>query len=155
MSEVIAVDLFIKPKRKVDRVFIHCSASDNPKHDDVKVIRKWHMSPDPNDRSKPWSDIGYHYYIKKDGSIQRGRSIEKIPAAQAGHNRNTIAICLGGLKKEYFTEEQFRSLRTLCNLIANSLPDVTFHGHCEVSAKECPVFNYRKVLGLNSFGKIT
>ena len=30
---------------------------------------------------------------------------------------------------------------------------MTFHGHCEVSDKDCPVFNYREILGLNDFGQ--
>jgi hypothetical protein len=34
---------FKAPKRPVSRVFIHCSASDNPDHDKVSVIRDWHL----------------------------------------------------------------------------------------------------------------
>jgi len=148
MSSVLSIDLFTKPKRKVRRVFLHCSASDNPKHDDVSVMRQWHL-----ERKPPFSDVGYHYYVKKDGTIQKGRSIEKTPAAQAGNNTSTIAICLGGLDK--FTEAQFKSLATLCHLIHGALPDVTFHGHSEVSNKACPVYDYRRVLGLNKQGQIT
>lgn len=65
---------FAKPRRPVSRVFIHCSASDNPDHDSVAVIRNWHLE-------NGWSDIGYHYFIRKDGVIQEGRPIEQAPAA--------------------------------------------------------------------------
>ena len=34
---------FIKPNRRVDRIFLHCSASDVPAHDNVETIRKWHL----------------------------------------------------------------------------------------------------------------
>jgi len=33
--------MFKKPNRKINTVFIYCSATDNPKHDDVKVIKRW------------------------------------------------------------------------------------------------------------------
>ena len=32
--------------------------------------------------------------------------------------------------------------------------NITFHGHCEVSNKTCPVFNYKNVLNLDSLGNI-
>ena len=142
--------LFKKPQRKVTRVFLHCSASDNPAHDNIATIKRWHTDPKPNGRG--WTDVGYHYFINKGGGIEHGRPLSRIPAAQARHNTGTIAICLSGL--EQFTEAQFISLRNLCRAILKDLPDVTFHGHCEVSAKACPVFDYKKVLNLNSRGRI-
>lgn len=138
---------FIIPRRDIDRVFIHCSASSNKKHDDVSVIRKWH-------KERGWSDVGYHYFIKFDGTLQEGRDIERTPAAQKGHNTGTIAICLHGLKDEDFTEDQFETLKELCGDIFIEIPDVTFHGHCEVAAKSCPVFAYHDVLNLDEFGHI-
>lgn len=137
---------FIKPNRPVSRVFLHCSASDNPAHDNVKTIRDWHLK-------RGFTTIGYHYFISKDGFIHTGRNIEANPAAQAGHNTGTIAICLHGLKKELFTLEQFKSLKKLCKKINVAYSgDISFHGHCEVSNKSCPVFDYREVLVLNNKG---
>lgn len=134
--------------RKIRRVFLHCSASDNPEHDDISVIRKWHAQ-------RGFTDVGYHWFIKKDGTVQAGRSVDQIPAAQQGHNTGTLAICLHGLDKLKFTEAQFESLRALCREI-NTIHQgkVTFHGHCEVSSKTCPVFDYRKVLHLSPSGHI-
>jgi len=60
---------------------------------------------------------------------------------------------LSGLKEDDFTAKQFRTLRYLCNSINNAIPNVTFHGHNEVANKECPVFNYREVLGLDDYGE--
>ena len=71
---------FRKPARHVDRVFLHCSASDDPDHDDIETIRRWHVD------ERGWSDVGYHYFIRSDGTLQEGRPLERIPAAQAGHN---------------------------------------------------------------------
>lgn len=136
--------LFTKPKRKVDRVFIHCSASDNPKHD-VNEIRKWHLL-------RNFKDVGYSYIITKSGEIQKGRSLEKIPASQKGYNRHSISICVCGLSE--FTEISLKRLRLLCQIINRNYEDIKFHGHCEISSKTCPVFNYRKLLNLSKSGEM-
>jgi len=135
---------FKKPNRFVNRVFLHCSASDNPKHDNVKTMTEWHLQ-------RGFSTIGYHYFISKDGMIHTGRNIEVKPAAQEGHNTGTIAICLHGLEKDKFTQAQFQSLKSLCKQINDAYKGkITFHGHCEVSNKACPVFDYKSILGLNT-----
>jgi len=140
--------IFKKPKRRVDRVFIHCSASDNPKHDNVATIRRWHLA-------RGFSDIGYHFFIHKNGKISKGRNIEKTPAAQRGNNSGTIAICLHGLQKEKFTNAQFKAIQAISIDINNAYyKNISFHGHKEVSAKACPVFDYKKVLNLDRFGSL-
>lgn len=139
---------FKKPSRFINRVFIHCSATSNKSITAADVYR-WHVY------DNKWSDIGYHYFIKSDGTLELGRDLEKTPAAQSGHNSGTIAICLNGLVVTDFSEEQFTTLRDLCNQINLAYKgEVTFHGHCEVSSKTCPVFNYRQVLNLDSSGEI-
>lgn len=141
---------FQKPARHVDRVFLHCSASDDPDHDDIETIRHWHVG------ERGWSDVGYHYFIRSDGTLEEGRPLERTPAAQAGHNAGTVAICLHGLAAENFTRAQYRTLIALAREIDGALEgNVAFHGHCEVSAKSCPVFPYRAVLGLDGTGGMT
>ena len=140
--------MFNKPQRYVERVFVHCSASDNPNHDSVDIVRQWHLD-------KGWDDIGYHFFVKKNGDLASGRSLELIPAAQIGHNHATIAICLHGLAEENFTKAQYRTLVELALGIYDAYAgQVTFHGHCEVANKPCPVFPYRAVRGLNSYGEM-
>jgi N-acetyl-anhydromuramyl-L-alanine amidase AmpD len=140
---------FKKPARPVNRVFVHCSASDNPAHDNVATMDAWH-------KERGWSGVGYHYFIRKDGTLEIGRDLAKIPAAQEGNNTGTIAICLHGLLVEKFTGPQFETLRALCSQInAAYSPLLTFHGHCEVANKTCPVFDYRAVLGLDAKGRLT
>ena len=137
---------FQKPIRDVYATFIHCSASDNPAHDSVEVIKQWHLE-------RGWSDIGYHYFIRKDGVVELGRSLEKIPAAQKGYNTGSIAICLHGLKLEKFTEAQYKALRELCGLINLAYEGMTFHGHNEVNPnKTCPVIDVRATLYLDKYG---
>jgi len=147
---------FTKPKRNVVQCFIHCSASSNPKHDNIQTIQAWHLA-------RGFNEVGYHYFIRKDGTLEAGRSIEKIPAAQKesitrnnikiGGNTGTIAICLhggGGTPPvNDFTQAQYNTIKNLCNQINSAYNgNITFHGHCEVANKVCPVFDYKKVLGL-------
>ena len=140
--------MFTKPSRLVDRVFLHCSASDHASHDNVATMRKWHLE-------RGWSDVGYHLFIRKNGQLEAGRSLDLTPAAQSGHNKGTIAICLHGLKIENFTAAQFDTLRALCIEINNAYDGkLTFHGHREVASKACPVFDYKTVLKLDSFGRL-
>ena len=143
--------LFEQPKRRVNRVFLHCSASDSVAlgyHGAqlVCTIHAWHLAR--------WSSgLGYHYLIDKSGSLLVGRSLEKTPAAQKGHNTGTIAIMVHGL--EDFTEISLNTLAHLCGQINEAYSGrISFHGHAEVSNKACPVFNYRSILNLDRFGRI-
>lgn len=149
---------FIKPKRKVSKVFIHCSADSNPQNDDIDIIRQWHIERGFGKEYKYQDKVGYHYFIKKDGTLQSGRNIELTPAAQKGHNTGSIAICLhggGGTPPvNDFTNAQYDTLKNLCKSINEAYNgNITFHGHREVSNKACPVFDYKKVLKLNENGK--
>ena len=140
--------MFAKPNRFIDRVFLHCSASDNPSHDNVATMRRWHLE-------RGWREVGYHFFIRKDGTLEAGRDIEETPAAQRNHNTGTIAICLHGLDKPKFTDAQFATLRGLSMEINDALDgQVSFHGHREVAAKACPVFDYKEVLQLDQFAQL-
>jgi len=142
-------ELFKKPKRKVDRVFIHCTATESRSYNTIKSIRLDHIS------NRKWSDIGYHFLITKDGKLHSGRNLEKTPAAQRGHNRRSIAIVLAGLRKEKFTKAQHDALKNLCSEIDRSYAhEVSFHGHCEVASKACPVIDYKTTLQLDEFGSL-
>lgn len=140
--------MFTKPARPVDRVFLHCSASEDESLAGERLvaeIRKWHLA-------RKFSDVGYHFLIDRDGAVMAGRGLEKTPAAQRGHNRRTIAICAHGLK----TFPQLNAVAVLCREINQAYKGrVSFHGHCEVSAKSCPVFNYHGLLRLDRWQRMS
>lgn len=139
---------FFKPSRPVTKVFIHCSASDNPDHDNIATMDAWH-------KANGFSGVGYHLFGRKNGKGEVGRSLEKTPAAQGGHNRGTIAICLHGLAEDKFTDAQKLWLIDVCHQINDAYGgNVTFHGHREVAAKDCPVIDYRSILKLDAAGRL-
>jgi len=144
---------FKRPDRWVNKFYIHCSAADNTTvgFKGTKLaatIDRWH-------KENGWSGIGYHFVIDKKGKLVTGRNMERVPAAQGGHNKGTLAVCLHGLKEEKFTEAQFDTLRELCKTAYKAYGgNITFHGHTEVSAKTCPVFDYKDVLKLDKHGRL-
>lgn len=141
--------MYEAPSRRVERVFIHCSASDAERlkgQELVDEIRRWHQA-------RGWSDIGYNLLIDKPGLLMPGRPLEKTPAAQKGHNTGTVAIMVHGL--ESFSDASLATLKGFCGQINNAHSGhISFHGHCEVSNKSCPVFDYRGLLGLDRFGRM-
>jgi hypothetical protein len=143
--------MFTKPKRVINRVFIHCSDSEdaNLKGDALyNAVYKWHVE------ERGWKDIGYHYLIDKEGKFIFARNLAVMPAAQRGHNLRSVAIMVHGRRK--FTDESLGMLLSLCARINEKLEGrVSFHGHCEVNEnKLCPVFNYSNVLRLDRFGRM-
>lgn len=138
---------FIRPQRAVHTVFIHCSATSNPKVD-AEEIDRWH-------RERGYAGIGYHLFLRTDGVVEYGRSFELAPAAQAGYNAGTLAICVNGLVPADFNDLQMASLVDLCHEIDEAYPaGLRFRGHREVSTKTCPVFDYRKILRLSEAGML-
>ncbi len=140
---------FTKPKRWVTKCYLHCSASDNPAHDNIQTIRKWHVA-------RGFDREGYHYFIQGNGNLQIGRPLEDIPAAQYRHNTGSIAICLHGHKPGSYNKAQRKTLHDLCSKINIEYNGkISFHGHNEVDpTRTCPVYDYKKWLSLTKFGRM-
>lgn len=80
-------------KRKINDIILHCTATKDGTPFTVEQIRKVH-------KANGWSDIGYHWVIYLDGSINQGRSETLSGAHCEGHNANSIGISyVGGLDK--------------------------------------------------------
>ena len=130
--------------RDIDKIIIHCSAT--PEGRDVKTstIKQWHTA-------KGWSDIGYHYVIELDGSVNMGRNIDRIGAHTRGENTGSIGICyVGGMDanmknpKDTRTEKQKEGLKCLIKDLRSTYGDLTIHGHNEFASKACPSFDVEK-----------
>lgn len=131
--------------RKVSKVIIHCSATRPTQDIDVETVRGWHVD------GNGWKDVGYHFFIKRDGKIQIGRPITQTGAHTKGENTGSIGICYAGgvaedgkTPEDNRTELQKASLRVLCKALSEVFKGVTFHGHNEFSAKACPSFKVSK-----------
>ena len=136
--------------RKINKIIVHCTATQEGKEISVDTIRKWHLK-------RGWSDIGYHYVISLDGLTQVGRPIERSGAHTKGENKDSIGITyVGGVEsergkngkwiaKDTRTKEQKISLLNLLTTLKSIYgDDVTIHGHREFAAKSCPCFDANK-----------
>lgn len=129
--------------RIINKIIIHCSATKEGEYFDREDIKKWHLA-------RGFKDIGYHYVILFNGSVQHGRDIEKVGAHCEGHNTDSIGICyIGGLDKngkpkDTRTYEQKIGLERLLIELKEQFPTATIHGHNEFSDKACPCFDVSK-----------
>jgi len=127
--------------RLVKEVIIHCSATRESQQVSVDTIRDWHLA-------KGWNDIGYHFYIDLDGTIHKGRDIDKMGAHCKGHNRNSIGVCYcGGVEadgktpKDTRTQEQKESLLHVLKTLKAMYPESMIYSHNEFANKACPSFD--------------
>ena len=140
--------------RKIEYIVIHCSATKAnvdekitlPGEDiGVKEIRRWHIQ-------RGWSDVGYHFVIRRDGTVEEGRPLARIGAHVQNYNANSIGICLvGGLDEKggaenNFEPPQWESLKALVADLKKRFPQAKIQGHRDFPrvAKECPCFNAKE-----------
>lgn len=132
--------------RNIKEIIIHCTATKEGRDFDVNDVRRWHLD-------RGYQDVGYHYVVKLDGTIQVGRPEDCVGAHCAGKNRQSIGICyVGGLDekgnpKDTRTDEQKNSLRELVKQLRSKYGNVMVYGHNEFSNKACPCFDVGKEFG--------
>ena len=125
--------------RDIDKLIVHCSATPNDCDVTVDEIREWH-------KARGWSDIGYHYVIYRGGIIAAGRPVRKTGAHCRGHNGNSIGVCLIG--DDSFTDEQFKALQNLYELLKNIYDGIEVFGHRDFTdQKTCPNFEVKDYIG--------
>ena len=143
--------------RKINLIVIHCSAT--------RADRS--LTPDDLEmqhRRRGFNGTGYHYYIRKDGTVHLTRPIERIGAHVKGFNSNSVGICYeGGLDAhgcpaDTRTSEQRAALRLLVHQLLETFPGSRVCGHRDLSpdlngngeiepeewVKQCPCFDVSK-----------
>lgn len=117
-------------------IIIHTAAYDGDA--DIEEVRRWHVE------GNGWSDVGYHWYIRRNGQIQQGRQETRQGAhcLDMGMNRKSIGICFEGHgDHEEHTDKQKEALIRLYRDIKRrwGIPVQNVWGHRETGApKTCP-----------------
>lgn len=151
-----------KSKRTITDIVIHCTATRAWQDYSADDIRRMH-------KAQGWADIGYHYVVRLDGTIEPGRDVDKIGAHVSGHNANSIGVVyVGGLDnqgkaKDTRTENQKNALLNLLLDLRQLYPNARISGHRDFSpdlngngtiepyewVKQCPCFDakaeYRRI----------
>ena len=130
--------------RTITLIIIHCSATPESKSLSFEECRRDHIT------HRHFRDIGYHYYITRDGVVHKGRPVEKPGAHCKGHNSHSIGICYeGGLDadrrpKDTRTEAQKRSMASLLCDLQKRFPKALVVGHHDLNPqKACPCFEVK------------
>ena len=130
-----------KTRTTTDLIIIHCSYTPPSMDVGVETIREWHLA-------RGWSDIGYHYVIRRDGPVEEGRQRDLQGAHTKGQNYRSVGVCLIGGKAEdgdfdefNYTQKQMVELEALVLDLADTYPGAQVAGHNEFSDKDCPCFN--------------
>ena len=120
-------------RSKTDEVILHHAEASSAT---VWDINQWHLD-------NGWVGIGYHYYIRKDGSIYRGRPEWAVGAHATGHNDRSIGICCeGAYMTETMPAAQLASLKALLRDIMGRYGTLALKRHRDVNSTSCPGDNF-------------
>ena len=112
-------------------IVLHHAASNGG----VEDVHNYHLS-------LGWAGIGYHFYVRKDGSVYRGRPEEWLGAHTTGHN-DKIGICAeGNFEVDQMSAAQRNAIIELLEYLHDKYGKLPVYGHRDLDATACPGKNY-------------
>lgn len=137
-SDIIETNLKFKVENSELReggpkgIVLHHAAGSGP----VENIHAGHL------QNPGWAGIGYHFYVRKDGTVYRGRPEEWL-GAHASNFNDYIGICSeGNFEKETMTAAQKNAVIEIVSFIQRKYKVSKIYGHRDVDATACPGKNY-------------
>ena len=128
--------------RTITLIVIHCSAVRPNQTSSAKDIDNWHKERGFH------LGIGYHYVIRRDGTIELGRPEWQVGAHCIPHNAHSIGVCyeggydIHGESADTRTEAQKQTLRKLLEQLHERYPRALIVGHHDLyPPKDCPCFD--------------
>lgn len=136
----------LSERGKTDMIVIHHTGC-NDIDASAAQIHEWHLNHKPD----PWAGIGYHYVIRKDGTIERGRPEWAIGSHAYGENSHSIGIHLSGdFMQAYHTEKQLDRcgalIADICERYGIPIDRDHIVGHGELMPTSCPGKNLQAKL---------
>ena len=131
------------PAGQVRYLILHCSATRCNCDYTVKQLMRDH-------KARGFQTIGYHFYIRKDGTLTQHRRLLEVGAHCRPFNRCSIGICYeGGLNKkgcpaDTRTPQQIERMRELLQILHKLFPHAVVRGHRDMPGtvpKGCPCFD--------------
>lgn len=123
-------------RRVTDQIVIHHTG--NAVDDDLSAAEI-----DASHKAQGWTCIGYHYVVRKDGTVEQGRPHWTVGAHAYGHNSHTIGIHVcGNFEIVEPTGAQIEStamlLANLCTNYGLTIDRDSIVGHRELMSTACP-----------------
>lgn len=131
--------------RQIKKIVVHYSATYEDQDLGVDDIRSMH-------KKRGFNDVGYHYVVKRDGTVQKGRPESVVGAHVAGKNSDSIGVCgIGGLNRatgpnvgvKNWTPAQEAAILTLLKDLKRRYPGADVVGHRDLAATLCPGFDVK------------
>lgn len=139
------MEVNFKTRTATDYIVVHCAATRPSMDIGAREIGQWHK------RDNGWLAIGYHFVIRRDGTVEEGRKVDQVGSHVKNYNSISVGICLVGgvddeLKPQYnFTKEQEVSLKAKLQELKKKYPVAVIKGHRDFdSGKACPSFDVSK-----------
>ena len=128
---------------------LHCSATRcNQNYTAEQMLR--------DHKARGFRTIGYHFYIRSDGTMTQHRRLLEVGAHARPYNRCSIGICYeGGLDKNgkpanTLTAEQYERLQELFGILHELFPEAKVVGHRDLpgtTPKDCPCLDAGQMFG--------
>lgn len=128
---------------------LHCSATRCNQSYTVEQLMRDH-------KARGFTTIGYHFYVRRDGTFTQHRRLLEVGAHARPYNRCSIGICYeGGLDEDgnpanTLTEPQIERLQDLFEVLHQLFPEAMIVGHRDLrgtTPKECPCLDTQKLFG--------
>lgn len=100
----------------------------------ARQVDEWH-------KSNGWVGIGYHFFVRKDGSIYEGRPLWALGAHVQGKNNISVGICAEGdyhNKDKVMPQVQKSAIKQLIAYLKGLYPNAEIVGHGEIGESNCP-----------------
>lgn len=122
-----------KRSAKITRIILHHAAA---KTCTAQQIHSWHVA-------NKWAGIGYHYFVRKDGSIYKGRPDDMVGAHAGNNNSDSIGICFeGNFDTEQMSDVQKKAGVELVTSLKKQYGINKIQKHSDVNATGCPGKNF-------------
>lgn len=117
-------------KEQLQYIILHHEAAQTATVEDIHRFHK----------SKGWGGIAYHLYVRKDGSVYRGRPIAYRGAHTSNYNYMSVGICCeGNFENEKMSDKQYEALCDAIEYVQGVYGTaLKIIGHKEVGATACP-----------------
>lgn len=119
----------LSARRSTTRIILHHAAA---RKCTAQQIHSWHLA-------NGWSGIGYHFFVRKDGSVYRGRPEDTVGAHAGNNNYDSVGICFeGNFMTETMPEAQKRAGQELVQYLKGKYGITKVQKHSDVNATGCP-----------------
>lgn len=122
-------------RKSTNRIILH--------HSGVSVLQSVEIIHNYHKNTNKWAGIGYHFYVRKDGKIYRGRPEMAVGAHAYGANSDSIGICAeGDFNSETMNEVQMNAIKELVSYLKQKYNISLIQKHSDTIATSCPGKNY-------------